>query len=466
MYLDNNLFNPAWTSGNLSAISPIVTVIGYIAMCVISIGGFFMVILPITRNVINGIVVVAPNLCDKIDQAHKLKIGLGAGAPEGGNQVQMFIGTGVTILLSFIPNFKALSDFDEGVKDPKAYMLIAIPMMCVYIFIGVFIFYGYPAKVADKFAEAGTSFIDMALNNVDPAEWVEKIPTMLAKPDFGTKGATDQQSKNVYTASGALYRAVVSKHPEMTKDSRVTVSRAIESYISTAMSEITEYSDDINYKMTVDARVVTYEPQTNAKAEWPTPAVDEIENIAVFQKKDTIVDNFDLGVPGSVEGEWFLLNIKFTELPAEANTLTNVANNATVPYGQLSAGNGSVKWTLPESISVPRGNTNIKVNGIQGKYDEANGGVRTITFDGYSSIEDFISKGTGSCTNLLACESDKSKFHAIQKVEFSKGATTESFKPIDSVRFNGWEAGGAPTLKSNSKTDSSTETPVEDSKTN
>lgn len=463
MFADNNLFNPAWTTGSLSAIAPIVQVVGFCAMCLISIGGFFMVILPLMRNVVNGIVVVAPNLCDKIDEAHRNKIGLKQS--EGGNQVQMIIGSLSMLVLSFFPNFKALSDFDQGIQDPKSYMMRAIPMMCVYIFIGVFIFQGYPARFAEKFSSAATSLIDMALNNVDPVAWIEKIPTNIARPDFSTGNATDTMGKNTNTLSKSIYSAFTSKYSDMSKDNRIALSHEIEGWANGKLGEITTHSESSKYKLTVETRVMDYDPQLNEKAVWPSGAYDDAEHIYIYQVKAPVTGTFNVGVPGGTDGDYFMCILKFYELADEDSSSNNVKNVATIPYAKLlvDGQNGCTLYLPTETISS--GGKNITINGMQGSLEdrktEPNRGGDCYVYKFTCSANE-LRNATGGTTTGLSVVDPANRFttHTITKVEWG---TAWRFVPLDTTQFDPWSAGESPkrvtTSESGGTTSGGTATP-------
>ncbi|MBR3600621.1 MAG: hypothetical protein IKL53_12225, partial [Lachnospiraceae bacterium] len=61
-----NLFDKAWTEGNLYEIQPVVNVLGTFACWVISIVGFGIVIFSILKNAFSGLYVVNPAFWDKV----------------------------------------------------------------------------------------------------------------------------------------------------------------------------------------------------------------------------------------------------------------------------------------------------------------------------------------------------------------------------------------------------------------
>lgn len=446
MFADNNLFNPQWTTGSLSAIAPIVQVVGFCAMCLISVGGFFMVILPLMRNVVNGIVVVAPNLCDKIDEAHRNKLGLKQS--EGGNQIQMIMGSISMIIFSFFPNFKAMSDFDQGIQDPKSYMLKAIPMMCIYIFIGVFIFYGYPARFAEKFAQAGTGIIDMALNNVDPVAWIEKIPTNLARPDFSTNNATDITGKNTNLLSKSIFQAITSKYSAMSKENRIAVSHKVEEE-AVAYLNSTGLMGSTKHKLTVETRIMAYPPSLDDKAATPGGSVDTKEHIVVFQRSDKIIDKFSMiDVPGGVEGDYIMIIMKFYEVTEQATGLESMRCDATIGGSISSRTTGGIEevvWNTPDNALNIGGS--VTINGKTCNVEKISAGQSTsykITIPGMSEA-DFKALSKVSVSGIKAVATGN-KYYDI--ATFTYGSDT-LFIPTD-TRWSSWSIGGAPSDVTNS----------------
>lgn len=442
------LFSGAWTQGDLSQIQIITGPVGTFAMWVISIGGFFMVVLPLIRNVINGIVVVAPGLCDKIDQAHKTKLGLNQA--EGGNQIQMVVGSFMTILLSLVPNFKAISDFDEGIKDPKSFMMTAIPKMCIYIFIGVFIYSGYPAIVAQKFSDGATSIIDMALNNVNPEVWAEKLPSKLSRPDFSTSDATDTLSVNTNKMSKELWGALTSKYTDLSKDNRTSLSHEVEKYCNGILSQVMDKSDSKLYKMSAEARVMNYDPQLNNKAQFPNGAYDDKEHIWVYQTKAPVTGNFNIGVPGGTDGDYFMVTIKFYEVPKENETADNVQCIAVVGQNQVSGSDTSNTCTWTTDVGAFTFDGTIVVNGYEGSVGspDIQGGKKRykITFNCSKSELLASSSNGGRTSGIYASQSGTAGPHTVTRVEFG-GTSGTTFKPVDDTKWNSWGIGGTPTPK-------------------
>lgn len=457
MYLDNNLFNPAWTTGSLSAVAPIVHVIGIFAMWVISIGGFFMVILPIIRNVINGIYVVAAPLCDKIDEAHKTKFvtkEYWKGQVGGGNELAATVGGITTVLLGLVPNFKALSDFESGIIDPKTWFIKAIPKMCIYVCIGVLIFYGYPSRIADKYSTAVTATIDVALNNIDPKAIIDRAEELktFTGGDFASAEATDTLGKNTYALSKGIYGTMKSTYSDMSKDNLVSSSRKIEQWAESRLNQISDRAGSAKYKMQFDAMITQYQPETNKKAPWPSFAYDQDKHYYVYQTVEPM-STFGVDVPGGVDGHYLKVNLKFVELGA-SNGVTSVDGVATIPYESATTDdhsgkftikfrnkNGSVPWSLSSTVTINGYSATVTTN-----YDNTKGDLIILEFSSSDKLsKDKINAGTGSCNAIYARDSNGMQ-HTVTHVNF--GGSEHKMTPNDSTRYDVWTPGtGAPEEK-------------------
>lgn len=458
MYLDNNLFNPAWTTGSLSAVAPIVHVIGIFAMWVISIGGFFMVILPIIRNVINGIYVVAAPLCDKIDEAHKTKFvtkEYWKGQVGGGNELAATVGGITTVLLGLVPNFKALSDFESGIVDPKTWFIKAIPKMCIYVCIGVLIFYGYPSRIADKYSTAVTATIDVALNNIDPKAIIDRAEEFKAFTggDFASSEATDTLGKNTYALSKGIYGTMKSTYSDMSKDNLVSSSRKIEQWAEARLNEISDRAGSAKYKMQFDAMITQYQPETNKKSPWPSFAYDQDKHYYVYQTVAPM-STFGVDVPGGVDGHYLKVNLKFVELGA-SNGVTSVDGVATIPVKssttdaqtgnfKITFVNGENRNTAPWSLS-----STVTINGYTATVTTTgqnnSGDLVTLDFGKVKLDEKTLNAGTGSC-NAIYARDTKGMQHTVTHVNFA--GASHKMTPNDSSRYDAWTPGtGAPEEK-------------------
>ena len=88
-----------------------------------------------------------------------------------------------TSLLAFIPNIKALTDFDDVEMEPKHYWMKAIPQMLACVVIGVFVYNGYYRDTASVVGDVGSEVISRALASVDPKQLVDTITLTTGTPD-------------------------------------------------------------------------------------------------------------------------------------------------------------------------------------------------------------------------------------------------------------------------------------------
>lgn len=187
-----DLFSSAWTEGNLGAIDDIVSVLGSFCCTVISIVGFGIVIFSILKNAMSGLYVVNPTFWDKVDDVKNQAINGMAGTVneltgKSGNYAAQKVGGLFTFILGLIPNIKALTDFDDGVPvDKKQYFMKSIPLLIAQIFIGMLIFFGYPAKIAEWIGTGATYTVSAIINNVDPVEVVTGVADSLVTVTLAT----------------------------------------------------------------------------------------------------------------------------------------------------------------------------------------------------------------------------------------------------------------------------------------
>lgn len=301
MYTDNNLFNPQWTQGRLESIAPVVSIVSMISVWIISLGGLFLVVLPIIRFVINAIVVSAPRLCEKVDEAHKASLGF---------DKNNILGSGLTLFLKIVPNFKALSDFERGIQDPKTFFLKGIPMFCTYTFIGTFVHYGYFSKFGQKFSQMTLGAIDMILDNVDPQAAIEALPTLYAKPKFNSEDSSNPKDKAMYSISKALYARMSSEYSNLTKEARVSLARQIDNKIGSLINEepFPKYTGEDKYEFKPEVKITGYIEGSKDTAE----KYNEKTFTHVFHKYIP-VSSFDLGIPDDTSQHEIDITVRVVE---------------------------------------------------------------------------------------------------------------------------------------------------------
>jgi len=254
----SELFDSSWTVGDMQANS----VTGFVwrlgsavAVTVISVVGFLIVISSILKNSCAGLYCANSKLWDKVAIAKTRKIEQsvreGFGKDGKGNQITAVMGSIETVLLAFLPNIKAYTEFDGQNLDPKGYFMKAIPAMAVVVFVGVLIWFGYPTKIASKIAEVGTTGLDKVLSNFSPSAIVDKFTTQLASAEFPTDGAVDYASKAINTIDNKVFTELVGHASDMTKDRRKSIGTDIEKFVREGAGEYAQYLDESAYSMTV-----------------------------------------------------------------------------------------------------------------------------------------------------------------------------------------------------------------------
>lgn len=434
-----DLFSGEWTQGNLFEIQGLVNVLGHLAVIVISAVGFGIVIFSILKNAISGLYVVNPPFWDKVSD---LKNDMVQGATgmvndtigKSNNVVAKKLGGGLTLLLGYIPNIKALTDFDDSdgeYIDKKQYFIKSIPLLVAQIFIGTLIFMGYPTKIASWVGTGGTYIIDAVINNVDPIETVQKISDGIVVYSLATDGSQDPFEVNINDFTREVFRVVNSQYTDMKKDSAQNVALTIEQNISAAFTDQSVrdvLGADQGYNFTSSAIYTTITPA-------PSGGFKEIAtNLHASQASNgTItyryyINGTDLNSGSTLvsASDWFVLSVTCTpESISNASTASLIAfgsfnsnaviegtNAATaqikVQIGCLTFGNGNahgeIKGTLGKQLTVDAvGADGMIIDSFQAKMNSASvgqptGATASLYFSG--SEKDRLTEAMNNCAYL------------------------------------------------------------------
>lgn len=280
-----NLFNEAWTEGNLHTISGIVDKLGGFACTVISFVGFGIVIFSILKNALSGLYVVNPTFWDKVSDVKNEAVNGISGAIQGatgGNQATAKLGSIVTFFLRLLPDIRSLTDFatdENGNQDPssidkKQYFMKAIPMLVAQIFIGMLIFFGYPAKIANWIGTGATYAIGVVLENANPVEFVSGFADTFVQVNLSTDGSPIKLEQNINAAAKGAVAAVKTKYSDMKKESAQTVAGEIESFLigtltNDAVGDILGSQE--GYSFSVDCVIMENIPTKSSAFEPITP---------------------------------------------------------------------------------------------------------------------------------------------------------------------------------------------------
>lgn len=328
--MNGDLFNVEWTTGNLSmpVVETIAKYLGIFAAAVISIVGFGIVWATILKNAMHGLYAVAPKFWDRVDEVKKAGLRDAGNKISGGNnEVMKLLGSVTGVLLSLLPNVKAMTDFDGEVLDAKAYFMKAIPLMCVNIFVGVFIFFGYPSQVAQKCSEFGTGLFDVVLTNVDPSAWVQSLPDKLAVLKFSTDGSMNEVDKHINKIAKKVTNAYIGAVDDMTKEKRLDVALQLEAWVSSNINDCAEYCNSDKYNMSVTAAVY----KTGGEPDISRVHNQVNDGIATFAYVSQ-VQEYDSGTAMDVSNWYIRYDLKFTPKASKgdsssADVTMSVAND-------------------------------------------------------------------------------------------------------------------------------------------
>lgn len=438
----NTLFNTEWTVGDLSSIEAIKNLLAVIAVTVISFVGFGIVISTIMKNAVAGLYATNPRLWDKVNSAKKRHA--------EGSSSNRWQGIADT-LLSWFPDIKGFTDFEDGnAVDPKGYFMRAIPAMIISVFVGIFIFYGYPTKVAEKFGAIGREVLDVALANVNPVEWVSNIYTKFTKPDFATDGAQDDYNKAINDISSTVWTAYVGKLTDMTKEKRVEVGYKIEDWIIQTSTEYSQYTNTDQYKMSIEARIYT---QGAPNLAYVHNQLDE--NTGIYTVAYTkCMEDFASGSTIDTSNMYIAYFLTFVPVASKVDSISVVCKmivNSPV-YSNNEKQATVVIPGLMDSLTY-------KISCEDGSGDFGSTGV-SISIEGNKIV--FTSKqgklnGT-TVTNIgRMYYVINGKKHKIDSIEFNNSITKPQFTAVDtSLNLTDWSLGEDPTDRKNktSKSDS------------
>lgn len=439
-YGDNNLFNPAYTSGDLSKIKPIVNIVQTVSVWVISIIGLAITISTITKQAVHGLYATNPKFWDKVDEIHRQK--LGATVDRGGNQIQMILGFGLSFAFSLFPNVKAITEFDGDTVDPKTFFTKSLPMSCLYLFIGVFIFYGYTTKLGEKVSLFGTELLDNYFLQIDPIEWAERIPTSFAKINLSTSGSKASFDNQVNDVTKKAYSALKTDLGDITKEKQPRVALEVESWVISCFEEVRQYTDEDNWKLTFNAR--TTPMMSDLSKVHNGKSADGTEFTFAWQKP---ISEFNTGSANVNAGTDYLrIDLAYKKKAAKDNTTAVECN---MFGGSYSSG------TKEGTIELGTSSTEAQVtgNGTRGAVDgmavelKVNGSKITVKpLKAGDKLPDKISEIT-DITSLYY--SFGSGTHPIKIISINgEQGNSISFSPINSSSsVDSWNWGEGPKNK-------------------
>lgn len=459
----NDLFSSDFTTGDLSKIQPIVRVGQFISVAVISITGFAIVISTILKQTMHGLYATQPKLWDRVDEVHRMKAAQMLGKIKGGgNEIQETIGFLFNLVFSILPNVKAITEFEDDTVDTKTFFTKSLPSACVFMFIGVFIFYGYTAKFGEKVAGFGTTIIDNYFMQIDPIEWAAKIPTSFARLTFSSDNALGDHEAQINKVAKKAVSAYLSDINDVEKDMQTRLALEIEDWVRANMTDLTLYTDKNAYSMTYTA--FTTPAKTNNDAVNGVTSNSGRTYQVSFQEA---VNYFKSGSALSqMDTDYLRVDLQFTKVAEKdttvsvTSTLTGGSMSANTSSGVITINLGSLANDNGASLSLSSKDGYLVVGG-----EEKKGTVTMTTSEG-----DTILTYTGTAANVASATSNASnvtikvslvygiggKNHQVTAVTTNSSYSGRSllFTPVSNSTVSPWTFGENPNEGSSSSDNS------------
>lgn len=309
-----------WATANLSSIQPVYGWLTNFATILISFIGLAIVVSTIAKNAIAALYATNTKLWDKVYEVKTSKLITDKGSV-GGNVISVGMGTISSLFLSFLPNVKAYTDFENGQSiDPKAYFMKSVPVAVFCIFIGFFVAYGYPTKISEKLSVVGSDVIDTVLINVDPASWLDYVFTNAVKPEFTTDKTTDDYYNGVNKITKLVYTKYVGALNDMKKEMRKKIGLELETWVLDETAAYKDYFNTKRYIMASEAVVINGE-QPDISRIHDTSGEDGVYQIAFTSR----VDRWASGTTKNTEKMYIVFYVTFT--PIATTDITAVCSN-------------------------------------------------------------------------------------------------------------------------------------------
>lgn len=455
----DSLFNIQWSKGNLGSINFIVQWLSWASVILISIVGFGIVIFSIGKNALAGLYAVSPKLWDRVDEVKKANISAKQGS---GNQLINILGSIPTILCKALPNVKAMTEFDDEQISPKVYFMKSLPILCLQIFVGVFIFFGYPSQVANTVSKFGTGVLDVVFANVDPTAWISKLPGEISVVNYVTKGSKVPFDTNVLKVSQAFQASLASNVSGITADSLESCSLQFEQLALQEMAKMTEAMDTDRYKLSVDATFYREGSDYSGYVAQNDGKVADNVTTRIFTcsvPQDSSVGGLAHGVPG-YGTVTFVMTLRFTEQSVDTGVgATKYVSDAILhlPTSAIETAKQNGGWSPIAGIaqltwSATQSNVSYGSSTIEMKKDGNQIWIKTTTGPASDTI---LSLGSTSYFTYTAGDGSYTKVGQIV-FDVSAGSTAYFTSAADSsVKWNVGE--GVPTVGGATQTTTTTE---------
>ena len=400
-----NLFQDDWVKGNLYEIADITNLLGPAACWIISLVGFLIVIISISKNALSGLYCIWPDFWDKVDEIQTqiadgaAAVFNGMGSSIGGRSAAAGaavtkIGSFLSFILGHFPNVKALTDFngvETSLIDKKQYFMRSLPLMVAQIFIGMFIFFGKPADVANFIGQAGIKGVDIVLANIDPIETVKSLSDKFADMQLATDDSKVPFDKVVNGITRDVVSAITSQHSDLKKNTRQEVAGTIEGIVQNKFSPFVDViGAEQGWKVSYKAAYNTTQPANPTGSGWSDGG-----NGVYVNKSDSGIMSYRtfIQVSGINTGKQIdpIDNVMVTvNCVPEAVDVTKYKDVRIYSKFQ-GLGTDTLQFTLPDSMGYndTLSNDGWGITGVKGRTVA----VRVLKQDGSSLVE--LGQGSG-----------------------------------------------------------------------
>ena len=232
-----DIMNNERFQGAMSTISFVSGFIDHYMTMAITLVSFFIISSALLKNVCAGAYCANNKFWNKVAEAHEAAAGASLvsivqGVKNVPNRSIGGQGGLASTILLFVPNIKAMTDFDDQDMEPKHYWMKAIPQMLACIIIGVFIYNGYYRDTASLVGSAGSEVVKRALTSVDPRKMIDDITLTTGTPSNIYDGDTTSIGKMDYTISMDIYKAMRAEWKVTSTENKTSLMRDSEKVAS------------------------------------------------------------------------------------------------------------------------------------------------------------------------------------------------------------------------------------------
>lgn len=437
MNTSENILDPSNWAGAYDRVALIAPIVFWIVSTMCSLTGLFGIAQTTFGFAVHVIVGMGENFWSEVDEAHKQKLTLRRNS--GGNQVVETFTSAKYLIMSFIPNLKALTLYNETI-DMKRFWIEFIPKTLLTLMLSLFVYFGNTFILVNETKDLTLAVSRMIEDNIDLGGLVERIPGSIHIKQFSRSGSDEPVDVLTIEIAQKLTTRLYALYPDITRESKVSIDSDVEEWVAGELQAITNEGGSI----TDLADTVKYQRTTNIIVGRGAPAGEANRQAKAQQGRlfthvrHTQPGAWNLGIPESTidPTQYIGFTVAFMERPIDASARRDINlswgsritsdNNGTtfsfdIPPGftaqassgaRVSWGNGSfsgtavvdgnrVVVTRSGSAGRPGDNEMLTIDGGLSIVHENNlgqrGVIRRINGDGVTRGKLF--NGTADVTN-------------------------------------------------------------------